>query len=255
MSSIGTTFLKILLILSFLALAGCGNSMLYSNLPERQANEMIAILIRNGIQASKVPGAENTYVVNVEKKYFSESIDILSGYGYPQDKFMGVGDVFKKSGLVSSPSEERIRYMYALAQDLQNTLCLVSGVLNARVHVVIPNNDPLAEQVYPSSAAIFIKYRKNSGVEALSAQIKNLVVKSIEGLNYDNVTLALFPIDENDVTAPAGEQPIVDPERLKVDPLPYVLSGILFLVLAVGAVTAYILNMRKKNAIEPDIKP
>lgn len=241
------TFFLLLFLGVSLFLTGCGEKELYSNLSEKEANEMIAILIRNAIKANKLSGAENTYIVNVETQYFSEAVDILNNYGYPHDKFVGVGDVFKKSGLVSSPSEERIRYMHALSQDLQNTLCLISGVLNARVHIVIPNNDPLADQVYPASAAVFIKYRKNAGVEALSAQVKNLVVKSIEGLNYDNVTLALFPVDENDTTAPAGEQPIIDPQRLKTSPLPFILAGITFVLVAIGSAVAYIMLYRKKK--------
>ncbi len=235
-----------LLFVSSLLLSGCGQKDLYSNLVEKEANEMIAILIRNGIAASKTAGAENTYIVHIDPRHFADAIDILNNYGYPRSKFSGVGEVFKKSGLVSSPSEERIRYMHALGQDLQGTLLLISGVLHAKVHIVIPNNDPLADTIYPSSAAIFIKYRKNSGVEALSPQIKNLVVKSIEGLNYDNVTLALFAVDENDTTAPAGEQPIIDPERFKVSPLPFIIGASILGVLAAGGIGAYVWMSRKK---------
>lgn len=241
-----SSYLLPLLLCVSLFLSACGQKDLYSSLPEKEANEMIAILVRNGIEASKTAGAENTYVVNINPRYFADAVDILNNYGYPRNKFSGVGDVFKKTGLVSSPSEERIRYMNALGQDLQTTMLLISGVLNARVHIVIPNNDPLADTIYPSSAAIFIKYRKNSGVEALSPQIKNLVVKSIEGLNYDNVTLALFAVDENDTTAPAGEQPIIDPEKFKVSPLPFIIGASLLALLAAGGIGAYVWMSRKK---------
>src|SRR5207248_2761592 len=117
----------------------------------------------------------------------------------PRDRFVKLGEVFQKSGLVSSPTEERIRYMYALSQEIADTFMRIDGVLNARVHIVIPNNDPLAEKVVPSSAAVFIRYRPGFDIESLTPQLKSLVTRSIEGLTYDNVTLVLVP-----ATAPGG---------------------------------------------------
>ena len=69
-------------------------------------------------------------------------------------KAEGVGVVFKKTGMVSSPSEERIRFMDAIAQDLSQTISMIDGVVDARVHVVLPENDPFAKNTLPSSAAV-----------------------------------------------------------------------------------------------------
>tara|TARA_B100001248_G_scaffold262503_1_gene258918 strand:+ start:16372 stop:17163 length:792 start_codon:yes stop_codon:yes gene_type:complete len=192
-------FSKISLLLVALLLVGCSKSDLFTQLDEKEANEVMAILLRNGIDSYKTPGDENKWIVRVEKHNFSEAVDILADFGYPRDTYHGLGEIFQKSGLVSSPAEERIRYMYGLSQDLEETLSQINGVLTARVHVVIPNNDIMADHVTPASAAIFLKYRKNSGVEEVIPQIKNLVVKSIEGLNYEDVSLVLFPLGEKEV--------------------------------------------------------
>lgn len=177
-----------------LFLSGCGKTELYSGLQETQANRMMAILIEDGIPCEKTPGAESTYSLMVDPNQFARAVDILTEYGYPKETYQGVGQAFQKSGLVSSPTEERIRFMYALSQDVAATLALIDGVIDAQVHIVLPNNNPFAQDAYPSSAAVFISYRPDSNVEASIAQIKGLVMNSVEGLTYDKISVALFPV-------------------------------------------------------------
>jgi type III secretion protein J len=191
-------------------LAGCGQVPLFSELSETEANEMMAILLQRDIPCTKSAGKEERWVLKVAQADFSRAVDLLRAQGYPKDKFTKMGEVFQKSGLVSSPTEERIRYMYALSQEIAETLMRIDGVMNARVHIVIPDNDPLAEKITPSSAAVFIRYRSGFDLESLTPQLKNLVMRSIEGLNYDNVSLVLVPavngaaVAAGPRTAPAG---------------------------------------------------
>ncbi len=185
--------------LALLLLAGCGKIPLYSELSETEANEMMSVLLQSEIACTKTAAKEEKWQLKVSQADFSRAVELLKSQGYPRDRFTKIGDVFQKSGLVSSPTEERIRYMYALSQEISETFMRIDGVLNARVHIVIPNNDPLAEKVVPSSAAVFIRYRPGFDIESLTPQLKNLVTRSIEGLNYDNVTLVLVP-----ASAPGG---------------------------------------------------
>ena len=106
--------------------------------------------------------------------------------------FNGVAEVFKKTGMISSPTEERIRFMDALAQDLSRTISGIDGVVDARVHVVLPENDPFARNTLPSSAAVAIRSRWDSDVTDLVPSIKGLVKNAIEGLAFEKIMVTVF---------------------------------------------------------------
>lgn len=182
-----------LLLICMALLAGCDRVDLYSNLSERDANEMQAILLQQGIDCDKTVGKETMCSLQVSKSQLAAAVQILKGYGYPKDEFVNMGDVFKKEGLVSSPEEDRIRFIFALSQEVAETISQIEGVVNARVHIVMPENDPLSEYFQPSSASVFIKYRQTMDIQKFIHPIKQLVVNSIEGLNYEKVSIVTFP--------------------------------------------------------------
>jgi len=113
--------------------------------------------------------------------------------GLPRERFAGMGEVFRKDGLISSPVEERARYLYALSQDLSATLSRIDGVLFARVHLVLPERGSGGEPPMPASAAVFIKHRSEANLEALQPQVRRLVTNSIPGLTSDRVSTVLVP--------------------------------------------------------------
>ena len=191
------------MLIGLLTLNGC-YEVLYSNLEEKDINEIMAILSEEGITCKKEAGLEDQWSIFVDESNISKSMKLLKKYGLPKEKFKSIGDVFEKSGLISSPSEERIRFIYALSQEVSETISRIDGVLTARVQIVLPNNNPFKESVVPSSAAVFIKHRKDVDLTDQIMKIKELVIKSIEGLSFKNVTVALFSAEKDPYEKPSS---------------------------------------------------
>ena len=185
-------FFAVVALCAFL-LAGCKKeTTLHSQLEERQANLVMAAVLEGGISCRKVAGDENLWNVLIFDVDFAKAVELLEHQGLPRRNYQGISEVFKKSGMVSSPSEERIRFMDALAQDLSRTIADIDGVVDARVHVVLPENDPFAKNTLPSSAAVAIRGRWDSDLTYLIPEIKSLVRNSIEGLQYEKITVTIF---------------------------------------------------------------
>lgn len=187
---------RILLVLGVAAaLAGCSRQELYGQLGQRQVNEMVAVLRDAGIAAEKTPQENGQFALGVANADFSRAVGLLHAAGYPRGDFDTLGQVFKKEGFVSSPLEERARLIHALSQEMSNTLNNIDGVVVARVHLAVPEKDPLADKPKPAAASVFIKQRAGADLTPRVGQIKALVVNAVEGLPYDNVTVVLFPAE------------------------------------------------------------
>jgi type III secretion protein J len=193
---------------SLLLLTACGGQDIYTELSQRQANEMVAVLRNAGIDADKQGRDNNTFAVAAPRDSFAQAVEVLRAAGYPRDGFDSMGQVFKKEGFISSPLEERARLTHALSQEIANTLASIDGVVLARVHLSVPERDPLVDKAPPASASVLIKHRPGVNLEARMGHIKALVVNSIQGLAYDNVTVVLFPSDPWPTRTPAPAGPL-----------------------------------------------
>ncbi len=196
----------ITIFVMLVGLAACKTD-LYSNLSEQEANTMLSLLLENGVEASKVALGDGQVTLQVEEGDIQRAVTILNANGLPKRSRDTLGKVFQKSGIISSPFEERIRFIYALSEEVGETITEIDGIVSARVHIVLPEKAELGEKVKPSSAAIFIKHRPELDIEFLIPQIKRLVSNAIEGVEYASVSVALVPARElNFSPASRGKQ-------------------------------------------------
>lgn len=228
-----------------LALAGCKVD-LYSNLTEQEANEMLAALSTQHISASKESAGESGWQLQVDEPNLGRALEALRLRGLPHDRFVSLGDMFQKQGLVSTPAEERMRYIYGLSQELSRTLQTIDGVMAARVHVVIPANDPLSDKVKPSSAAVFIKHTADVDLRTLVPTVKDMVAHSIEGLTHDQVSLTLYEAPKPRVMAAALEAPR-EPGFFEVLPMQAQVALVVVIALAFAALATLPYLLRREQ--------
>lgn len=181
--------LRLLLIGMLASLLQACDMDLYTNLSERDANAMVAVLLRDGIPATRKVQDNGQLKVVVDEQRFAEAMTLLDNAGLPQQSFSNMGEVFKGNGLVSSPVQERAQMIYALSEELSHSVSQIDGIVSARVHVVLPDNDLLKRVISPSSASVLVRYDPGTDINTLIPQIKTLVANGISGLSYDGVSV------------------------------------------------------------------
>ncbi|WP_294733135.1 type III secretion system inner membrane ring lipoprotein SctJ [uncultured Pseudomonas sp.] len=188
----------LLTLLLTLMLNGCGESVeLHRQLSEQEANEVIAELADKHIRAQKIP-AKDGVVVRVSAADISRAVRTLEAVGLPKVARTTMGDTFRKEGVISTPLEERARYIYALSQELEATLSNIDGVIVARVHVVLPERVAPGEPVQPASASVFIKHDPRLDPDNIRARVRRMVASSIPGMtaavdNSQKLTVVFVP--------------------------------------------------------------
>lgn len=186
------------------ALAAC-QVELHSGLKESEANEIIGVLLSNGISASKdFDTRSGLATVRISERDFSSAVQILKEAGLPRERFATVDEIFGDGGLVSSPTEEQAILTYSISQALSQTISELDGILSARVHIVLPQND-LINQLAPSGeeakarASVVIRRREDINLDNFVPQLKHFVSSSVDGLEYNDVAVIDFVVPTSSI--------------------------------------------------------
>jgi type III secretion protein J len=180
-------------VCALLVLAGC-RTEIYSKLDESDANDMLVVLRNANIDATKeLADGGKAWRVTVSEEKVVQAMNVLRDSGLPKKPHANLGELFKKDGMVSSPVEDKVRFLHGLSQELSETLSRIDGVMTARVHIVLPENDPRGKLQLPSSASVFMKFHPSVNLGPIIPSIRQLVARSIEGLDPERVSVTLVP--------------------------------------------------------------
>lgn len=179
-----------------LALGGCADEEILHGLAEAQANEVLVALDEAEIPASKrrEDGADAGWMISVAPGDAGRAQRVLAERSLPRARPAGFAEVFSKGSMVPTPTEEHALYLHALGGELARSVEAIDGVVEARVHLGLPQPDPLRPGERPSPrAAVLVKCRPAScdAVRGLAPGIRALVAGAADGLDAAAVSVVI----------------------------------------------------------------
>lgn len=223
---------------------------LNSGLDEAEANEMMMILLQEGIPTSKTYNKDSTVTLTIKEDNFSDAVNILQARGLPRKKYSDLGSVFKQDSMISTPTEEWARFLYARSQELSQTVGTISGVLSARVHIALPKKDSVLDEPPLPTASVLVRVNSTLVSEDLVPQIKRLVTHSVEQLSYKNVSVVVTPIRINEAQPVLVSLYGLIVHEASSGRLQFVFFGLGFfvLILPIAVFATYFLTRKRQSA-------
>lgn len=195
---------SVLLIFLCLVLAGCRQPSLLEGLDQQQANEVLSVLLRNNIAATKVDAGKTGYSVKINQIDFSAAVDLLNLYSLPSRPRLQVADMFPSDSLVASPRAEKARLFSALEQRIEQSLGVLEGVVSARVHVSYDldagEGGRKAAPIHLSAVAV---HERDIEPQLLITDIKRFLKNSFAAVEYENISVVLSKRSPTQHVAPS----------------------------------------------------
>jgi len=185
-----------MILLSVCLLTGCKQEALLTGLDQMQANEIVALLQKNNIQATKKEQAKAGITVTVSPEDFAPAVDLMTHYHLPSRPRIEISALFPADALISSPRAEVARIYSGIEQRLEQTLNQLKGVVTSRVHVSYDmNNTETDKNRFPVhiAALLSINHEADHATNVI-ADVKRLLKNSFSNTEYDNISVVLTPV-------------------------------------------------------------
>ncbi|MGE6332993.1 type III secretion system inner membrane ring lipoprotein SctJ [Stenotrophomonas sp. NPDC077659] len=194
-----------LLALLCLLLVACARTPLLQGLDERQANEVVAMLLRHNISADKRLNGKAGFSVEVGQGDLAQAIDLVQAQNLPSAPRTQIASQFPADAMVSTPLGERARLLSAIEQRLEESLTTLDGVHAARVHVSYdagPVEGSLQQRKPPAMhVAALLVHVPGADQQALLQSVKRFLRNAFVDVAYDNVSVVLTPAQSTRVLA------------------------------------------------------
>lgn len=168
-----------------------GYQLLYSNLTDRDAADVVKALQVSGIdyQLDETGGA-----IRVRGENLHEARLQLASQGLPGSGGVGLEMIQAESGITVSQFMEGAKYQHALETELSRTIVSMRPVERARVHLAIPRQTVFLRERHPPSASVLVHLYPGRALEpAQINSVVNLVASSIPELQTTRITV----VDQN----------------------------------------------------------
>ncbi len=226
-----------------LCATGC-DAVLETGLSAEQADRVVVALDEASIGASKEAseGGEG-YDVHVAASDTGHALAVLRAAELPRREDPGIDDLFAEASLVPTITEERARFTAAIAGELARSIETIDGVLDARVHLAVPEARLRAYDAAPEAPRASVLVKRERGAHLDERAVRSLVAFAVPGMRVEDV--AVVTID----AAPAQERATLS----RLGPIAvgsgslFTLKAIIAVSLAVHAALAIVVAMLLRN--------
>jgi type III secretion protein J len=207
---------------------------------------MEAVLRQRGIGVERRQEKDGV-VLSVADADFARAVATLREAGLPRHVRPRLGDTFGKKGAMSTPLEERARYIHALEREIESTVLDIDGVVAARARVVPRERPAPGAPLTPASASLLIKHRRDVDLTALVPGIVQLIKNGVPGLAGEDdrrVAVVLVPEEPPLATFASPASPARRPSWLLA-------AAFAFVALA-GCAAVHILSRRWNGQVRKE---
>lgn len=181
--------LAVMGLLVFLSLRGGGQPMalLYGDLDLRDSASVVQALDRARIQHRLGNGGA---AVMVAADDVARARLLLAGQGLPAGGSVGYEIFDRQDGLTTTGFQQTMNQLRALEGELARTIRSLSGVRNARVHLVLPRREPFQRERQEAQASVVLTMAGAGRLDREQVQaVLHLVSAAVPGLSPRNVSI------------------------------------------------------------------
>jgi len=177
--------------------------MLYQQLSPEEASKIVEKISESGIVYELRSGGTAIYVP--KEKVYQLRLD-MAREGLPTGGQSGY-KIFDNEKIGISPFVQNVNLKRALQEELAKSIQMIDGIVQARVHIVSPDQTFFASEAGKTTASVILRLRPGYKLSSLNAAaITHLVASSVKGLSSENVTV----IDSEGHLLSRESDPIMD---------------------------------------------
>lgn len=159
---------------------------LFTNLTSEDAGEIVKKMKESKTPYQITPDGKGV-MVPADRVY--ELRLSLASEGLPQGGGVGF-EIFDRKNFGMTEFVQKLNYQRALQGELARTISQITGVEQARVHLVIPEKTLFKDSEKPPTASIVLRMKGSRALKDTEVQgVVHLVAASIEGMTTENVTV------------------------------------------------------------------
>lgn len=186
-------------LLFFTVTSSCTKTPLVQELDQKDANEIMVILSRNGItakQESVSKQQETTWSIFVSPGDEQRAREILVANYLPRKKELGLSGICKEAGMIPTPKTEKCREMLALKGEIINSLESIPGVVNADVVINIPDKEDFPDEDAPlkrPAASVVVQIGDSASGDGFvtESKVQQFVANAVQGMDVRDVAVII----------------------------------------------------------------